>query len=78
MNEILTILADNPLLLQRTKDILLKQFDLKNLDSKKDNLSLGEDTKAILLGIQKVEAGFKEIESYKTPQKVPKLVNQAR
>lgn len=66
MDEILKGLADNEALLKATKEAVLKHFaEVPYAEGASDEL-LGQITRARLVGRQKVEAAFREIESMKT------------
>ena len=70
---ILRGLADNEALLAATKEVILKQFaEMPYAEGASDEL-LGQLTRARIVGRQKVEAAFREIESHKsTPEMLDK------
>ena len=80
-NNILTILADNPALLEALKKTILNEFSLDegyNFRSDVSNDTIGQITRAILSGRQRVERAFVEIKKHKTIPDKPESVNPAR
>ena len=66
-------LADNATLTEAVKQLILKQFaEVPYADGASDEL-LGQLTRARMVGRQKVEAAFRELESHKsTPSVIDK------
>ena len=62
----LTIIADNPILFQELKDIILKQFNLDGISTSLADESLGQVVRARLDGRKLVEDAFSRILSFKT------------
>ena len=80
-NNILTILADNPALLEALKKTILNEFSLDegyNFRSDVSNDTIGQITRAILSGRQRVERAFVEIKKYQTIPDEPIKTNPAR
>lgn len=76
---ILKSIADNPQLLEAVKEVILKQFSLdKDFSLAQSNEQLGEDVRARLEGIKKVEQGFLEILTHKTEKEEPHEPMRAR
>ena len=78
---ILTTLADNPALLEAVKKAVLEEFSLDegyNFRSDISDDTIGQITRAILSGRQRVERAFVEIKKYKTMPKQPETKNPAR
>lgn len=76
---ILTIIADNAMLSAALREVLEKQFYLPDhSDLNHTNEELGAVTRACLLGLQCVDAAFKEIEMYKTIERKPDTLNPGR
>lgn len=74
---ILTVLADNEALLQATKELILKHFaEVPYAEGASDEL-LGQLTRARMVGRQKVEAAFKELEGYKSTTPIESNINPA-
>lgn len=71
--EILKVLADNPALMEATKEAVLAQFaEIPFSEGASDEL-LGQITRARFIGRQRVEAAFKDIAAFKsTPEPVDK------
>ena len=67
---ILQVIADNQLLLVAVKKVIKSQFSetKKDIDLNLSNELLGERQRARLSGLQKVEAGFREIEAFRSNQ----------
>ncbi len=74
-NDILGLIANNPTLLAALKNVLLKQFADMPYDLTMSNEALGEITRSKIDGQAKVEAAFKEISKYKTPEPRAERVN---
>ena len=64
----LTIIADNPILFQELKDVMLKQFNLDDISTSLADESLGQVVRARLDGRKLVEGAFKAIEQCKTTE----------
>ena len=65
-NSILKTLADNPLLVETVKGVLINEFEGMAVDDKLSDELLGQQTRARLVGIKKIMEAFKKIESYRT------------
>ena len=80
MNPILKTLADNQLLLEAVKDLLLAEFDVKWLEVSpdSDDVVLGQQMRARLVGMNKVLDVIRRIEKLKTIPASPEKFNQAR
>lgn len=65
-NELLKILADNPSLCERVRELFEKQFDLESLSLNDEDKKLGEQVRANLTGLQKIKDAFEELETHKT------------
>lgn len=75
-NDILKAIADNPTVLNALKELLLKQFESTHINLELSDEQIGQITRSKLLGIEKVEAAFKEISKYKTPEPRPERINR--
>jgi hypothetical protein len=77
--EPLKAIADNPVLLEALRELFGKHFEIDTVNEA--NLSdeqLGQMFRARIVGLQKLEAAFTEIERMKAGGNVPKRVNRAR
>ncbi len=68
---ILSVLADNPQLLEALEKLLLKHFDLDQISLEQTNEEMGQAVRARLVGIYKVSQALKEIETHKTVKDSP-------
>ena len=76
---ILKAFADNQLLFDTVKGIVIAQFEKDNIDvDKYRDDELGQVVRAKVSGLRKVLDGFKEIEKYKSANDSPSNVNPAR
>lgn len=76
---ILTILADNPTLMEAVKAVLSKQFALpKEADPLADDALLGQKVRAHMAGIQAIENAFTEIAQYRSNVERPDRTNPGR
>ncbi len=75
---ILQVLADNTALFDATKEVVIRKFSA-DLPSMKDmpTAQLMDEVKARLVGLNKVEEAFKEIESHKSTPEVDSKDNPA-
>ena len=65
-NNVLTVLANNPTLLEAVKKVVLDRFaEVPYAEGASDEL-LGQITRARYVGRQRVEAAFLEISSFKS------------
>jgi len=78
MNPILKTLADNPLLLEATKQAVLDEFKPIEVSDTDDDVVLGQKTRALVVGMKKVSEAFKKIEKLKTVPQSEERINQAR
>lgn len=80
MDNILTMIADNPALFAAVKEVVLEHFESSDLrtDEAIDDIRLGQMYRARLVGIQKVEEAFKEISSHRTRTDLSSNKNPAR
>lgn len=76
--QILKIIADDLSLTTELKDLFGGFFTIDNLDTSKANNELGEQVRARLEGKKLLEAAFKELERYKTPETRKVSENPAR
>lgn len=78
-NNILTVLADNPALIDAVKAVLTKQFDsspVMGVDT--SDVVLGQFLRARMAGLKAIDDAFKEINQYKTTVDKPVQSNPAR
>ncbi len=77
---ILKILADNPGLLEATKQALLDEFKVSEttLDSNYDDVRLGQIFRARLIAIRAIEEAFRKIAKEKSRDPVQPKFNEAR
>ena len=82
MNNILTIIADNPALFEAVKKAVLGEFDVSTISLLKlgglDDKRLGELVRAQIEGVRAVEEAFRKIGNYKSRSGQPERVNPAR
>jgi hypothetical protein len=77
--EILKGLADNPMLFDAVKAVILKQFEFDyTYVANVSNDDLGAITRAIVDGRHRVEAAFSEIAAQKSSPTSPSKPNPAR
>ena len=79
MPNVLSTVADNPVLLEALREVLEKQFltDDRTDDAVSD-VQLGQVYRARLVGLQKIKTAFKEIATHRTRVEVERGVNRAR
>lgn len=78
-DNILSLVANNQLLFDTLKALLLKQFEFTGRVTDTDtNEILGQQLRSYLEGREKVEAAFKEIALYKSDTNNVITINQAR
>jgi hypothetical protein len=78
-NEILKMIADNPLLSGALRELLEKQFNLPiEMRIDRSDELLGQITRARLAGLNAIDSAFKEIEQYKSILDEKEKVNPAR
>lgn len=75
---VLKSIADNPVLLNAVRDIILKQFSLDEINVNQSNDEMGQVVRARIVGLRKVADGFREIETYKTIKLKSEGKNPAR
>ncbi len=76
---ILSVLADNPALMDAVKALLIKQFDMPtNLGPGTSDEVLGQYFRAKMSGTKAIEDAWKELSQYKTVEDKPERVNPAR
>lgn len=78
MPNILTVLADNPLLMEAVRDLIERQFAVDDLKTDMSDADIGQRVRARLEGMKKVTAALKEIETYKTTAIQKRTENPAR
>ncbi len=79
MNDILSIVANNPALIDALKEVLLAEF--KTPLSEAETLSdeqIGQKVRARLFGKKAVDEAFKKIAKYRTSPAKPEKDNPAR
>lgn len=76
--DILKTIADNESLFNEVKGVVLREFELCDIDDRMGDEILGQQTRARLTGIKLVESAFKKIAKYKTVPEQPKKIMQAR
>ena len=74
---ILQTIADNPMLLNAVKEVILKHFPY-DVNPAMPNEEMGQVIRAVMNGRHAVDAAFKEIERHKTPAKTPEKIHIAR
>lgn len=77
-DNILKILADNQPLLEAVRSKVLEQFSVDLLSWQQPNEILGQQVRARLEGISKVEEAFKQIARLKSVQEKKAVSNPAR
>lgn len=77
-NNILKIIADNPVLLEALKKEFEKVYNVDDFDVDVDNEMLGQNVRAFQMTKKAVKLVFKEIEKYKTIPDEPIKTNPAR
>lgn len=78
--DILKALADNPALCDALKALLEKQFTLDTIDVDNpvvSNEHIGEQVRARIVGLRKIQGAFDELAKYKTGSAVGKTANPA-
>lgn len=76
---ILSVLADNPALMEAVKTLLIKHFEgAPIITPETSDELLGQFLRAKTSGIKALEEGFKEIAQYKTVSNKQARVNPAR
>lgn len=75
---ILTVIADNPALLEAVKNVLLREFSIDGMEEMMDDLMLGQMVRARLVGLRGVNEAFKKIARFKTTEEARPKVNTAR
>ncbi len=63
---ILSIVADNPKLLEAVKEVFVKQFDLEKVSIEQTNEEMGQSVRARIVGLKMVDSALSEILTYKT------------
>lgn len=76
--DVLKIIADNPVLLDELRAVLLKHFSVDRVDTTLPNDRIGEVVRARIDGQSLIEAALKEIERCKTVKPSPSVPNPAR
>lgn len=78
--DILTTIADNQALLDAVKRVILDEFADTSVedDSTLSDEQLGQMYRARLVGLQKVDKAFREIQKHKTAETGRGRVNMAR
>ncbi len=78
LRSILQSLADNDMMLDAVKKVILHQFKDDKMDTNMTNEILGQKARARLEGIQRVEAGFQTIKKFQSLKEHKQAVNPAR
>ena len=78
MDNVLSIVANNKALFDALKDVMKKQFDLDQIALEQSNEEMGQVVRARLVGLIKVEQGFRAIEQFKTEKESRVEPNPAR
>jgi len=78
-DQILKSVADNPILLEALKTIILAEFnDIEGVDVNKNNEDLGAVTRARLEGVRRLKIAFRKIEQLKSTSSGFEKRNEAR
>jgi len=78
-NQILRMIADNPLLFDALKELVESRFrENRDDDSGYTDERLGQMYRAQITGLREVRAAWKEISNFKTKENVGERVNRAR
>ncbi len=75
---ILSVLADNPAVMQELEKVLLEEFALDGLSTDKTDEELGQDTRAYLVGKTRIRAALKKIAGLQTIQPQQSIKNPGR
>lgn len=78
VNSLLQLLADNKALMSEVKALLTKHFSVDSLEATESDIVLGQMVRARLVGLQAVEAAFKEIASHSSTPPPVDIPNPGR
>ena len=70
MPNILSIIADNPSLLEALKEVLEKHFTLDNINTGMTNENMGAMVRARVDGLNNIKSAFREIATHKSFEKI--------